>query len=191
MDATTATRLTTLLQRMCDGDGEAADEAAPLVYSQLHRIAEGFMRRERSDHTLQATALVNQAFMELAGIADVSWQNRKAYYATAAMHMRRALVDHARARSRQKRGGDWDRTPFTILLDSLDGSPLDAASFLDLHESLKVLERIDARGAKVVELRFFVGLTIAEVAELLEVSDATVENDFRAARAWLRDRLSR
>jgi RNA polymerase sigma-70 factor (ECF subfamily) len=180
--------LTLLLNRMGQGDQIAAGQAVALVYDELHRIASFHMKRERRDHTLQTTALVHEAYVKLVGAAP-EIQNRGHFFAIASQQMRRILVDHARTIKAGKRGGGAVK----IALDSV---PLRAAQdnvvdVLLLDETLKVLERLDPRAAKVVELRFFGGYTDKEVVEGLGVSLATIRRDWEYARSWLFDRMKR
>ncbi len=183
-------QLTRLLHRARDGDEVAAEQAASLVYDELHDLASGYMGNERPDHSLQTTVLVHEAWAQLSEQPDAEWKTRAAFFAMAAKIMRHALVNHALARSRKKRGGGREREPFEIVIKSLAVRSLAAAEFLDLHEALDRFAQVDERAARVVELRFFSGLTILETAKVLELSSATVESDFRVARAWLREALA-
>lgn len=178
--------VTLLLRRLQRGDAEAGDRLFPLVYEELRRLAGSFMGREQAGHTLQATVLVNEAFMRLAG-QEVPWQSRGHFMAIAAAAMRRVLVDHARARAAQKRGGGMD--PVT-LQEGLAVSPGGQVDVLALHQALERLSDRDPRQGRVVELRFFGDLSVEEVAEVLEVSAITVKRDWRHARAWLHRELS-
>ena len=174
--------VTLLLNRMRNGDSEAGDKAASLVYDELHRIAAREMRRENEGHTLQTTALVHEAFMRLAGSGSLEIQNRGHFFAAASQQMRRILVDYARSTNAQRRGGgatkvDLDQLQIAVAPRSED--------VLSLDEALRDLERIDPRAAKVVELRYFGGYTDKEVVEALGVSIATVRRDWEFARSWL------
>lgn len=181
--------VTQLLQRWKAGDGSAADELMPLVYDELRALAAGRLRGEREGHTLQATALVNEAYLRLAGSA-VPLEGRAHFFALAARTMRRILVDHARSRDAAKRGGGAAHLSLTEAevfgSASVDG---DAVDILAIHEALEALESLDERKARVMELSVFAGLAQREVAEALSISPATVERDLRFARAWLANRL--
>ena len=176
-----------ILEDASDGDQAAADELMPLVYEELRSMAGFMMSRERSDHTLQPTALVHEAFLRLAPGAEVDWKGRAHFAATAARAMRRILVNHARDRGTDKRGGGWKR----LTLDQ--GMRLDARDdieFLALEEALGRLTEMNETAGRVLELRFYGGLTIAEAAHVLDVSTTTVENHWALARAWLARELS-
>ena len=162
----------------------------PAVYDELHRQAERAMRRENESHTLQATALVHEAYLRLVDQSRVEWKNRAHFFGIAAQVMRRILVDHARARLADKRGGDVHRI---TLEDGNVGAVEDQAGgvdLLDLHDALERLAALDATQARVVELRYFSGLNIEETAEALDISPATVKREWSVARAWLRRELS-
>ncbi len=175
--------VTDLLSSWRSGDRGALDRLIPVVHAELHRLAQECMRGERPDHTLQPTALVNEAYLRLVG-ANVAWQDRAHFFAIAATTMRRVLVDHARARGRGKRAG----RPVS-LEDSLLVAPDRADDLLVVDDALDRLQAQDARAAKVVELHYFGGLTYEETAEALGVSAATVDRDLRFARAWLHREL--
>ena len=181
--------LTELLAAAQQGDASAQDAATRLVYAELHRLAAGYLRGERDDHTLQPTALVNEAYLRLLG-QNAPWQNRAHFFALAASTMRRILVDHARRVSAGRR----DRRLVVPLEDAAAGNveaPFDSVhDVLGVHEALAHLERMDHRQAQIVELKFFVGLTIEEIAELLSISPATVTREWAMARAWLHQRLA-
>jgi RNA polymerase sigma-70 factor (ECF subfamily) len=180
--------VTALLNRMRNGDREAGDEVAELVYGELHRLASREMRREREGHTLQTTALVHEAYLQLAGSQSVEIQNRGHFFAVASQQMRRILVDHARSNSAQRRGGGG----LKVDLDQVQiGAPGPSIDVLSLDESLRELEQLDPRAAKVVELRYFGGYTDKEVVAALGVSLATVRRDWEFARSWLFDRMER
>jgi RNA polymerase sigma factor (TIGR02999 family) len=173
---------TELLVAWSNGDESAFDKLVPLVHQELRALAERYMRHERPDHTLQATALVNEAYMRLIEIRRVRWQNRAQFFALAARSMRRILVDSARARRSQKRGGGAP----TIVLDEALVIPEEPdAALVALDDSLEALKALDARKAQVVELRYFGGLSVAETAEVLKVSPETVMRDWDFAKAWL------
>lgn len=168
----------------------AADSLLADVYGQLRRLAASYLRRERSDHTLQPTALVHEAYLKLADQERVSWRGRSHFFAVGANVMRRLLVDHARKKSSRKRGGDWHQVTLEEGGSSLLGRPLAADEILALDEALDALGEVDPRQAKVVELRFFGGLSMDDIARHLDVSKRTVEGDWTHARAWLRRALS-
>ena len=176
-----------LLYAWADGDQAALEELTPLVYEELHRLAHNYMGRERPDHTLQTTALVNEAFMRLVDWKNVRWQNRAHFFGVSAQLMRRILVDFARSRGFQKRGGGAQ--PLELNEAAVIGENKDS-DLVALDEALEELAKLDARQARIVELRFFGGLTIEEAAEVLKVSTGTVRRDWRLARAWLYRELS-
>lgn len=183
-----AADITELLQRVAHGDQQAEADLIPRVYQELHSIALAYLRRERSDHTLQATALVNEAYLRLTGQHEIDWKNRAHFFGIAAQLMRRILVDYARQRQAVKRGGGGVHVSLDEgLLVSNDQCELAA----DLDEALERLARLDARQAKVVELRFFGGLSEEETAVILGVSSRTVKRDWTMARAWLHGELTR
>jgi RNA polymerase sigma factor (TIGR02999 family) len=159
----------------------------PLVYEELRRIAHRYVGRERDGHTLQTTALVNEAYVRLAGGQKIEWQNRAHFFAVTAQVMRRILIDHARCRHYVKRGGEAQRVSFD---DAALMSPERAAELVALDEALNELAKLDARKSRVVELRYFGGLSLEETADVLEVSVMTVRRDWRAAKAWLYRALS-
>jgi RNA polymerase sigma-70 factor (ECF subfamily) len=174
--------VTKLLKAWSEGDREALDRLVPLVYAELKRRAGAQLARERGSHTLQPTALVHEAFLRLVDQRSARWQNRAQFFAVAAQLMRRILVDHARARAADKRGGDAVRIS---LDDAGDASTSPEPDVLLLNQALERLARLDERQARVVELRYFGGLTVEEVAAVLEVSQITVKRDWAMARAWL------
>jgi RNA polymerase sigma-70 factor, ECF subfamily len=188
---TAAPSLTDLLRAAHSGDTSAAEAAGRVVYAELHQLAAGYLGRERPDHTLQPTALVNEAWLRLVG-QHGNWNSRSHFFGVAAQMMRRILVDHARRQHADRR--DRDRN---VPLDSVVDSSPDFASaqaaqdVLDVHEALDTLLRMNARQAQIVELKFFVGLSIEEIAETLDISPATVNRDWNVARQWLRLQLSR
>jgi RNA polymerase sigma factor (TIGR02999 family) len=180
------TDVTRLLHRWREGDSKALDELTPVLYDELRRLASGQLARERRNHTLQATEVVHEAFVKLIG-TDVPWQDRAHFLAVAATSMRRLLVDHARSRGRQKRGGDLAR----VTLQPRDSSTEPRSEeILDLDDALRRLSEQDSRAASVIELHHFGGLTYDEAAEVLDVSPATVKRDLRIARAWLKREMS-
>lgn len=159
-----------------------ADQLLPIVYEELRRLASGQMRREAPGHTLQTTALVNEAYLRLVDADAQSWNSRAHFVRIAARAMRQVLIDHARGRRAQKRGGDWIRTP---LDENAIPSDSDAIDVLALDEAMQHLAELDPLMAQVVELRFFGGLNVQETAKLLDISPTTVKREWRAARAWL------
>ena len=178
---------TRLLIRASEGDRASLDQLLPLVYGELKAIATNKMRNERANHTLQPTALVNEAFLRLVDQSRVQWKGRAHFCAVAAEMMRRILIDHARRRHAEKRGAGFHRVSWNEALAQEDGDR--AIDVLVLDDLLEQLAALNERHARVVELRFFGGLGIKETAEVLGVSPATVKNDWRAARAWLMSRL--
>jgi RNA polymerase sigma factor (TIGR02999 family) len=176
-------QVTQLLIAWGDGDESALDELLPLVYDELRRLARQYMRRERPGNTLQTSALVNEAYLRLIDQRDVRWQNRAHFYGIAAQLMRRILVDHARKRSYQKRGGGAHRV---TLEEGLIVSDERAGDIVALDDALNSLAAVDQRQSRIVELRFFAGLSIEETAEVLAVSPGTVMRDWTFAKAWLR-----
>lgn len=175
-----------LLARWRDGDEQALDELVPVVYGELRALAAHYLKGERAGHTLQPTSLVNEAFVRLLGSARVRPQDRTHFFALAARTMRRVLVDHARRRQAEKRPSPEDRL---TLQTALAGGGAPEIDLLDLHEALERLAGIHPRQARLVELRYFGGLSSREAALALEVSLATVERDWQVARLWLADRL--
>jgi len=174
--------LTALLLAWNGGDQDALEKLTPFVYEELHRLAKRYMAGERWNHTLQATAVVNEAFLRLIDWKNVRWQNRAHFVGVAANLMRRVLVDYARTRAYDKRGGGGLQV---TLNDALLASQEQGVELLDLDRALSRLEKIDARKAKIIELRFFGGLTVEETAEVLKVSPNTVSNDWNFAKTWL------
>lgn len=176
--------VTGLLARWNAGDASALSQLVSSVYGYLHRIAGRAMRGERGSHTLQSTALVHEAFVRLAEGAPPRWRDREHFYAVAARLMRHILVDHARRRQAQRRGGGWQRIPL-LEVEAEPVALLPAPELLALDQALARLAEVDRRKARVIELRFFVGLSIEETAEVLGVSAPTVILDTRLAKAWL------
>ena len=175
--------VTRLLERWREGDAEVLENLIPLVYTQLHRIARGYMRRERDDHTLQPTALVNEVYMRLLNQRKITWHDRGHFYTFAARMMRNILKDHARAHLADRRGGpDAIRLPLT---DEIAWVGTSSAQILDLNRALDRLELLDQRKAHLIELRFFLALTMDEAAEVLSISRATAERDLKFSRSWL------
>jgi RNA polymerase sigma-70 factor, ECF subfamily len=179
-------QITVLLQRWRSGDHEAAGQLAPLVYQELRRLAQGYMRREIGVRTLQPTELANEAYLRLFHDAPLDWQDRTHFFAVAARQMRHLLVDAARRRKSGKRGGDFLRVDLTEALPAPGRSEED---FLAVHAALEVLETLDPRSTKVLELRLFGGFTESDAAELLGISPAMARRDWDFARAWLVNRL--
>src|SRR5690349_5153196 len=184
--------ITQLLINWSNGDQAALERLMPLVYNELRRLASNYLRRERASHTLQPTALVNEAYLKLIDQKNAKWQNRAQFYGVAAQLMRRILVDHARQHQAAKRGGsDQQRLSITsagqLGAKQLANEP--ALDLLALHEALNELAEIDPQQSRIVELKFFGGLSIEETAEVLGVGHATVERDWKMARAWLRRKL--
>jgi RNA polymerase sigma factor (TIGR02999 family) len=179
---TSSAEITRLLQAWGGGDRAALDDLAPLVYAELRRMARHSMRRENPAHTLQPTALVNEAYLRLVDIAQVRWQDRAHFFAVAAQMMRRILVDAARARGAGKRGGG---AAHVNLEESIDAMPDRGSQLVALDDALDALARLDPRKAKVIEMRFFGGLSVEETAEVLKISPETVMRDWKMARAWL------
>lgn len=170
-----------------NGNQAALDELIPLVYGELRRLAARYMRRESQDHTLQSSALVNEAYLRLVDQKSVQWQNRAHFFGVAAQLMRRILVDHARSRSRAKRGGG---AKMVSLADQALISE-EVAEVLALDEALKRLTQFDPRKSEIVEMKFFGGLTNDEVAEVLKVTSRTIEREWRKAKAWLHREISK
>jgi len=174
--------VTLLLAELTKGNERAASRLIPLVYDELRRLAGHYMRRERPDHTLQATAVVHEAYLKLVEQRSVDWQGRAHFFGIAAQIMRRILIDHARGHLREKRGGRQEAVP---LEEALVFSPQQSHELLKLDDSLDRLAALDPRQAKIVELRFFGGLTVEETAEVLGISPKTVKRDWSVAKAWL------
>ena len=178
---------TELLVAWTGGDAAARERMLPLVYDELRRLAAAYLRRERPGHTLQPTALVHEAYVRLIDQRRADWSNRAQFIGLAAVMMRRVLVNHARDRRAEKRGGGAEHVPLTLAGDSAGGPEIDV---LDLHETLDRLAATDDRKARIVELKFFGGLTMDEIAASLGVSVATVEREWKFARAWLYKELA-
>jgi RNA polymerase sigma factor (TIGR02999 family) len=179
--------ITELLLSWSNGNGNALEELIPLVYPELKRLARRYVRRESPGHTLQTSALINEAYLRVVKQQGVNWQDRRHFFAVAAQVMRRILIDHARKHQRVKRGAGACH----VSLD--EGAVVGeerAAEFLALDAALKQLAEIDERKSRIVELRFFAGLTVEEVAELMNLSPITIKRDWRSARAWLQNEIS-
>lgn len=179
--------ITQLLAEWSDGNQSALDELYPLVYDELHRLARRYMSRERQDHTLQTTALINEAYVRLVDQKNVHWANRSHFFAISAQIMRRILIDHARRHAYAKRGGGAQQVS---LDEAATVSRAAGAELLRLDEALKSLSQMDPRRSQVVELRYFGGLNNEEIAGVLNISENTVTRDWNMARAWLHQQLS-
>lgn len=178
--------VTQLLVSWGGGDRAALDELMPVVYDELRRLAEGYLRRERHDHTLQPTALVHEAYLRLVDQRSVNWQNRAQFFGLAAQMMRRILVNHAEARRAGKRGGSAERVSLDEAVSFFEERELDLAV---LDEALNALSALDPQQGQIVELRFFGGLTVEEAAGVLGLSPATVKREWDSAKLWLRRQL--
>jgi RNA polymerase sigma factor (TIGR02999 family) len=180
--------VTRLLVRLTEGDRGVLDELLPVVYGELRKLASSYLRRERVGHTLQPTALVHEAYMRLVDQTQVQWQNRAHFFGVAAQMMRRILVDHARAHEAEKRGGEFQKLS---LDENIDVSGERDVNLVALDDALNLLAEIDPQKMKVVELRFFGGLSVEETAEVLGVSAPTVKRQWRMAKAWLYGQVKR
>ena len=188
MSHTSSHELTQMLIQLSEGKSQVVDDILPLIYDELRGLASNYLRRERSDHTLQPTALVHEAYLKLIDQTQVKWQNRAHFFGVAANIMRRILVDHARKHTADKRGGAVEKLPLEEeLLIVSEGK---SAELLALDEALKNLEKIDEQKSKIVELRYFGGLSVEETAEVLGVSEITVKRHWRMAKAWLYGQLA-
>ncbi len=174
--------VTRLLVRLTDGDRAVLDDLLPLIYGELRRLAGGYLRRERQGHTLEPTALVHEAYLRMVDQTQVRWQNRAHFFGVAAQMMRRILVDHARAHQAEKRGGE---AQILSLDENIDVSGERSAELVALDEALERLAELDPEKSRVVELRFFGGLSVEETAEVIGVSAPTVKRHWRMAKAWL------
>ncbi len=181
-----ATEVTALLNKLTAGDSGAASRVVPLIYEELRRLAAHYMAGERPGHTLQTTALVHEAYLRLVDQRQATWQNRTHFYGAAATVMRRILVDHARARLSEKRGG---HAPHLALDEALDFCDDQSEELVRLDEALARLARMAPRQSRVIELRFFAGLNVEETAEVMGLSPKTVKRDWSSARAWLHREL--
>ena len=181
--------ITEMLRAWGEGNGEILDELMPIVYDELHKQAARFLRHERREHTLQATALIHEAYLKLISQRDVNWESRTHFFAISANLMRRILVDYARTKHRDKRGGDAIKLSLNeaILVAEKEKS----IDLMALDEALTRLEQIDDQQARVVELRYFGGMTLEETADELKVSRTTVANDWNRAKAWLHRELTK
>jgi RNA polymerase sigma factor (TIGR02999 family) len=188
MSTPASAELTKLLLAWGAGDEQALDQLLPVVYRELHRMARGYMAAERPDHTLQASALVNEVYLKLVDVRQMKWQNRAHFFGVSAQLMRRILVDFARRRHYLKRGGGV--LPVT-LNEGLDMSAAKTTDLVALDDALNALADVDLRKVRVVELRFFAGLTVEQTAEVLKVSIDTVARDWRLAKVWLHQELQK
>ncbi len=181
--------ITQILKRYSQGEQDALETLLPSIYSELRRLAQSYMRKESAGHTLQPTALVHEAYFRLIDQKEVQWQNRAHFFGIAAQLMRRILIDHARARHAEKRGGDHTIVSFDEKFHAGSSSNQEP-DLLAIDSALEKLEKLNARQAKVVELRYFGGLNIDEIAVALDSSPATVKRDWTIAKAWLYRELS-
>jgi len=177
--------VTRLLREWQSGDAQARDSLIPLVYGELHILASRYLSRERRHHILQTTALVNEAYLKLAGQREVDWQNRANFFGIAAQLMRRILVDHARRDGRVKRGGGALHVPLDDAHPPSAPAPIDAVDLYALDQALSRLEALDPQQGRIVELRFFGGMTVEETAEVVGISCATIKREWAMAKAWL------
>ena len=178
-----------MLKAWSEGDRKAADGLMPLVYDGLRRIAAQYLRKERSDHTFQPTALVHEAYLKLIDISNVNWQDRAHFFAAASNMMRHILVDYARARRSDKRGGALQKIELSEAVSFPENTSGKSLDILALDEALLQLAEFDAQQSRIVELRFFGGLTVEETAEVLKISPATVKREWSLAKAWLYGRI--
>jgi RNA polymerase sigma factor (TIGR02999 family) len=181
--------ITQMLREWSSGNRESLDALLPFIYAELHQQASRYLRRERSDHTLQTTALIHEAYLKLIDQRRVNWQNRAHFYGIAAQAMRRILVDYARGRHREKRGGIGENLPLEAA--TLVSSGEKSVDLVALDEALERLAEFDERQARIVELRYFSGLSIEETAEVLRISPATDKSDWKSARAWLYQEITK
>jgi RNA polymerase sigma factor (TIGR02999 family) len=188
MRSPSSQEVTELLSAWSNGDRAALDQLIPLVYDELRQLARRYLARERPDHTLQTTALVNEAYLKLVNAREMRWQNRAHFFAVAAQLMRMILVDYARSRNSAKRWGGAQRVPLDEAMEVTDEG---IADLISLDDALASLAAFDERKSKIVELRFFGGLTVEETAEVLKLSDVTVMREWRLAKAWLHRELSK
>ena len=180
--------ITQILLELRDGDDKSLDDLLPLVYDELRRLANSYLSRERADHTLQPTALVHEAYLKLIGQTEVDWQNRAHFFGISARLMRQILVDHARGKNRQKRGGEGvTMIEFNDGISFSTNQPLDV---LMVDEAMTKLELLDERQAKIVEMKFFGGLTVEEIGEVLDISPATIKREWATAKLLLHRMLN-
>ncbi len=180
--------VTVLLAKWSQGDREALNALTPLVYNELRKLAKAYLQRERTDHTLEGTALAHEAYLRLIDQREVAWRNRNHFFALAAELIRRILVDYARARIAAKRGGNHVKLPLNEAMTPVDERDLD---LLALNDALEALVRTDVQASRVVELRYFAGLTIEETADVLQISTATVKRDWVMAKTFLKREMLR
>jgi RNA polymerase sigma-70 factor, ECF subfamily len=180
--------ITVMLKAWSDGSSEAANRLLPLVYDGLRKVAANYLRKERADHTLQPTALVHEAYLKMIDISQINWQDRAHFFAAASQMMRHILVDYARARQREKRGGEFHHVALDEAVSFSDEKDF---NLLALEDALQQLAAFDPQQSKIVELRFFGGLTIEETALVLKISPATVKREWTMAKAWLYRKLNR
>lgn len=180
--------VTRILREMSAGSADAPNELLPFVYGELRKLAQSYLRKERDNHTLQATEIVHEAYLKLVGFENINWQNRAQFFAIAATLMRRILVDYARERKAEKRGGAWQKVTLNEAANSLKRNDVDVIA---LNDALEDLAKLDELQSKLVELRFFGGLTIEETAEALHISPATVKREWAMAKAWLYETLKK
>lgn len=181
--------VTQLLQDWRNGNRDALDQLTPIVFEELHRLAASYMRRERAGHTLQPTALVNEAYMRLMDQTRANWQNRAQFFGVAAQLMRRILTDHARSQKAAKRGSGDEKFELDEAIEISDGKS--SPDLIALDDALNALAQLDERQSRIVELRYFGGLEITEVAEALNISPATVKREWNSAKAWLFNQLNK
>ena len=179
--------VTALLQQWCSGNAAVKEQLFAMVYDAMRKMARGHLRHERADHTLEPTALVHEAYLRLVDQTRIDWQNRSQFLGIASQMMRRILVDHARAKRAARRGGGAASVPFE---DALGRITVDE-TLVQIHDALEALAKVDPSGARVIELRYFGGLTVEETAEVMGTSASTVHREWKAARAWLFRELSR
>lgn len=184
---TTNLQVTELLRQWSEGDEKALDELMPVIYAELHHLAHKYIRREEPGHILQTSALINEAYLRLVERPRIAWENRNHFFGIAARLMRQILVDEARKRKSDKRGGDAIRIPLDDVVNVVEQQ---AANVVALDDALTKLQTIDSRQSEIVELRFFGGLSIEETADVLKVSPGTVMRDWTFARAWLRNEMN-
>jgi RNA polymerase sigma factor (TIGR02999 family) len=186
MEQTSSNDVTQLLHSWSEGNNEALHKLIPIVYKELHRLAASYMNKESHGHSLQTSALVNEAYIKLVDQKNVRWQNRAHFFGIAAQLMRRILVDHARNRARMKRGAGVQ----TLSLNEAIIVPETAEEFLSLDDALRRLAEIDGQKSRIVEMKIFCGLNIKEIAEVEKVSPSTIEREWRKAKAWLHREIS-
>jgi RNA polymerase sigma-70 factor (ECF subfamily) len=188
MESNSSHEITALLAELKKGNKQAEEQLIPLVYKELHRLSRHYMRGEKQGHTLQASALVNEVYMRLAGEHNVDWKNRAHFFGTAANIMRRILVDHARTRDAGKRGGSAEKVSLENAFVYTDAQSWQVVA---IHEALNKLAEWDQRQCRIVEMRFFAGLNVEETAEAMGISPTTVKREFQMAKAWLYGALSK